>query len=309
MFKSNVYLDTDKIYYNELPSSIKTQLKVLKEIDMYTRKHIEDVPKQVYKICRQMNLNEEATKFIMIASYLHDVGKIFISPDILQKPGKLTDEEYDIMKSHAAKGYDVCMSFDELHQYAKIVRGHHENLDGTGYPDRLSGKQISTETRIIKVADVYSALLNKRQYKEEFSTKQIFEIMYNDVSNGKTDGEIVYYLLLAIINEKTEVLNTIKRNLHGYKKQLEYSENILNCLEKYINQKMGNDDILTKISMNRNINKLKDFDISNISDANKLLIYMNNNIIILTKNIQNYKIVTQELKELKDYAKKMMNKF
>ena len=297
-----------EIYYNQLPSSIKAQLLALKSLDIFTRKHIEDVPLQALKICKQLGLDSEQTKYIMIASYLHDVGKIFVPPEILQKPGGFTDEEYEIMKSHSEKSYDICMQFDDLRQYAKDVRAHHESLDGSGYPDKLHGDQISFEARVLKVADVYSALKSKRQYKEEFTLVQIFEIMYKEVIENKMDATAVYGLLMAVIEEKMFELEHIKINLKEYQKQLDYNEHILTILEKFIKEKASTEDILLNKKMMSYLKKLNDFDISSISDANKLMVYINNNVITLTKNIKSYYTLKSDMKLLEDYAKKVMKK-
>lgn len=297
-----------EIYYNELPSSIKAQLLALKSLDVYTRKHIEDVPLQALKICKQLGLKENETRYIMLASYLHDVGKIFVPPEILQKPGKFTDEEYEIMKTHAAKSYDICMQFEDLRQYAKDVRAHHESLDGSGYPDHLRANQISFEARVLKVADVYSALKSKRQYKEEFSLVQIFEIMYKDVETNKMDATAVYGLLMAVVEEKQFELANIKANLSGYEKQLDYNEHILKYLENFTKSKVSTEQILSDRKINSYLSKLNDFDIASVSDANKLLVYINNNIIQLTKNIKDYHRLKEDMKLLEDYAKKVMHK-
>lgn len=297
-----------EIYYNQLPSSIRAQLLALKSLDKFTRRHIEDVPLQALKICRQLELDDDQTKYIMLASYLHDIGKIFVPPEILQKPGKFTDEEYEIMKSHAEKSYDICMQFEDLRQYAKDVRAHHENLDGTGYPDGLRGNQISFEARVLKVADVYSALKSKRQYKEEFSLVEIFEIMYKEVETDKMDATAVYGLLMAVVQEKHFELTNIQANLKGYKEQLDYNEHILKYLDKFTKAKVNPTQIMANKKINKYLSKLNDFDISSVSDANKLLVYINNNIIHLTKNIKEYYELKSDMSLLENYAKKVMKK-
>lgn len=297
-----------EIYYNELPSSIKAQLLALKSLDIYTRRHIEDVPLQALKICKQLELGDVETRYIMIASYLHDVGKIFVPPEILQKPGKFTDEEYEIMKSHSEKSYDICMQFEDLRQYAKDVRAHHESLDGSGYPDHLVGNQISFEARVLKVADVYSALKSKRQYKDEFTLVQIFEIMYKDVEANKMDATAVYGLLMAVVEEKQFELANVKANLRGYEEQLDYNEHVLKILEEFTKEKVNENEILSDKKISTYLKKLNDFDISSISDANKLLVYINNNIIQLTKNIKDYHRLKDDMKLLEDYAKNVMKK-
>ena len=120
----------------------------------------------------------------MRAAPTHDLGKITIDSSILNKPGKLTDEEYEIMKTHAAKsGELVLILLDgvEEERFVKVAfnvaRHHHERWDGRGYPDGLVGTMIPLEARIMAVADVYDALVSKRSYKEAMSFEQVNEIM------------------------------------------------------------------------------------------------------------------------------------
>lgn len=306
--KENRSKTIDSLYYNQLPSSIRVQLEALKSLDRYTKKHIEEVPIYVYKICRQLGIYGQKLDFIVIAAYLHDVGKIFIPPKVLQKQGKLTDEEYEIMKSHSAKGYELCMSLDDIRPYASTVRGHHESLDGSGYPDRLMGSQISYETRIIKVADVYSALSSKRQYKEAFSTKQIMEIMYKDVANHKMDSEIVYALLRVLIKEKIENLNELKRNIRVYKRQLKYSQNVFEELKYFAKEKMNSYEVMENIKCNPYLYKIININMDYIHDANDLYKNIENNIEQINNTIKSYDNIKNEIKELVDYSKKVANK-
>ena len=116
---------------------------------------------------------------------LHDVGKINISDRILNKPGKLTDEEFEIMKTHTVKGCEILnkMPGDWDKTYMRIsmeiCRHHHEKYDGKGYPDRLAGDMIPISAQIVSVADCYDALVSKRVYKDAYSCEQAFDMIYN----------------------------------------------------------------------------------------------------------------------------------
>ena len=120
---------------------------------------------------------------IIKASALHDIGKIGIPDNILLKPGKLTEEEYEIIKTHSAIGYDIleAMNFEKGDVYIKhckeISRHHHERWDGMGYPDKLAGTEIPLSARIVAVVDVYDALVSGRCYKAELSLEETYEIM------------------------------------------------------------------------------------------------------------------------------------
>jgi putative two-component system response regulator len=133
---------------------------------------------------------------VVKASALHDIGKIGIPDNILLKPGKLTDEEYDIIKTHSAIGYDILNSMkfeteDIYIQHCKdISRHHHERWDGTGYPDKLSGNDIPITARIVALVDVYDALVSARCYKPEFSLEKTYKILESS-SGTQFQPEIV----------------------------------------------------------------------------------------------------------------------
>jgi putative two-component system response regulator len=119
------------------------------------------------------------------ASPLHDVGKIAISDTILLKPGKLTKEEFELMKMHTTKGYDIIMKIfdDEDKKYkmycSSIARYHHEKYDGRGYPEGIAGDDIPICAQIVSLADAYDALLSKRCYKDAYSYDTAFDMIMN----------------------------------------------------------------------------------------------------------------------------------
>ncbi len=130
-------------------------------------------------------LTEEEIMNISLASIMHDVGKIAIPDYILSKPGRLTSEEYDIMKTHTTKGAQLLETIHELrgsevYSYAcDIARHHHERWDGRGYPDGLKGDEISIWAQIVSLADVYDALSCKRVYKDAFPREKVISMIRN----------------------------------------------------------------------------------------------------------------------------------
>ena len=138
-------------------------------------------------LCPEYGLTEGVIRIISSAAALRDVGKIAISDAILTKPGKLTDEEMELMKSHAATGCQILESMhnssnEEYLRYAyNICRYHHERWDGSGYPEGLSGDQIPICAQVVGLADAYDALTSKRVYKEAFS----FDVAVNMIINGE----------------------------------------------------------------------------------------------------------------------------
>lgn len=133
----------------------------------------------------EYGLTEEKIKEIVAASALHDVGKITIPDKILLKPGKLTDEEYEYMKSHTTRGCDMLNAIEGIwtDEYRitsyEICRHHHERFDGKGYPDGLVGDAIPISAQIVSVADVYDALVSERVYKNSFSKDEAFRMIVN----------------------------------------------------------------------------------------------------------------------------------
>ena len=126
-------------------------------------------------IAAEYGLSEDDVKLIELASPLHDIGKVGISDDILQKPGKLTENEFEIMKGHAELGYRVLKHSKRkiLRTAASIAYSHHEKHNGKGYPKGLKGNEIPIFARIVAIVDVIDALLCKRIYKDAWSEEEV----------------------------------------------------------------------------------------------------------------------------------------
>lgn len=134
--------------------------------DIYTRGHSERVANYSRMIAEEIGYDENACNNIYIMGLLHDVGKIGIPDEIINKKGTLTDEEYEIIKTHTTKGANILDSIPEMPGLRTGAKWHHERYDGTGYPDGLSGKDIPEEARIIAVADSYDAMTSRRSYRD-----------------------------------------------------------------------------------------------------------------------------------------------
>lgn len=133
--------------------------------DPYTSGHQNRVSQLCVAIASEMGLSEEQIEGIKLGSTIHDIGKIYIPAEILNRPGKLTNAEFEIIKTHPAVGYDIIKDVDFPWPIASMVRQHHERLDGSGYPDGLSGDAIVIEAQIIAVADVVEAIASHRPYR------------------------------------------------------------------------------------------------------------------------------------------------
>lgn len=160
-------------YQEELEQKVEKQTSVL-------RKQFRLLQQQDYP---EYELTQERIEVIVAASALHDVGKIAIPDSILLKPGKLTQEEFEYMKSHTTKGCEILNSIEDAwdEEYKKvsyvICRHHHERYDGKGYPDGLKGEDIPIAAQIVSIADVYDALVNERVYKSAFSKEKAFQMI------------------------------------------------------------------------------------------------------------------------------------
>ena len=173
------YSRTNLKAYN-LDGKIRYQLKMLDGLDAFTRRHSENVANVTCRLCEYLNMDEGFTIYTTTCAYLHDIGKMFIPPAILQKPTKLTEEEFEVMKTHTTIGYKMCMDDPQLRPYAAGPLFHHEALNGKGYPNGVKGQKIPYEGQIIRVADEYDAITAKRQYKSHVGIIQTLEILIDE---------------------------------------------------------------------------------------------------------------------------------
>lgn len=177
--KFDFYSPVNLKSYN-LDQTMRYQLQMLDNLDVFTRRHSENVANLACRICEYLHASQKFTIYCTICAYLHDVGKLFIPPEILQKPGKLTAEEFEVMKTHTTLGYNMCMKDLKLRPYSSGALNHHEALNGTGYPNGLLKKDIPYEAQIIRVADEYDALVTKRQYKTHVNISETLKDLIKD---------------------------------------------------------------------------------------------------------------------------------
>lgn len=145
--------------------------------DRYTRRHSEDVCEYALWIAREIGMSEDEMHALRITALLHDVGKIAVPDHILRKPGRLTDEEYEILKSHAHFGAMIVSAMPGMSQHVDGIRSHHERYDGHGYPDGLVGEAIPSHGRILAVADAFSAMTTDRPYRKGMEWPVALEII------------------------------------------------------------------------------------------------------------------------------------
>jgi HD-GYP domain-containing protein (c-di-GMP phosphodiesterase class II) len=124
-------------------------------------------------MAQAMGLSEYETQMFAIGAHLHDLGKLFIPEDVLHQPRRLSKSEYAIVKQHALEGYKLAATLNYDRIICDIILHHHENYDGTGYPDRLRGEHISIYARGMRILDVWDAMLGKRAYRAEVTTETV----------------------------------------------------------------------------------------------------------------------------------------
>ncbi|MBO8161440.1 MAG: transporter substrate-binding domain-containing protein [Thermosipho sp. (in: Bacteria)] len=173
--------------------------------DIYTKGHSERVAFYSSKIAERLGLEKRRIREVYWASLVHDIGKIFIPLEILNKPSKLTKEEFNLIKQHPIKAYEILKDLEYLENIPEIVKHHHERWDGKGYPDGLKGAEIPIESRIIAVADSFDAMTSDRPYRKALSNKDAIQELISR-SGTQFDPEIVK-IFIEILKDELK-LNT-----------------------------------------------------------------------------------------------------
>lgn len=228
------FYDKSVLKSYDLDSTARYQLKMLDSLDNFTRKHSESVANITCRICDYLHLNKDFTIYCTTCAYLHDIGKMFIPPSILQKPAKLTDEEYEIMKTHTTIGYKMCMDDINLRPFSAGAKYHHEALNGKGYPEGLKGDKIPIEAQIIRVADEFDAIVSKRQYKSHIGIIDTLKILIENAHNGKNNLPATKALKKVVIDDTIYEISSIfnyvdylKENIKRLKQIKKYHDKMM----------------------------------------------------------------------------------
>ncbi len=242
------FYDRTSLKSYNLDKTMQYQLNILGSLDVFTRKHSENVASIVCRICQYLHCTKGFTEYCTICAYLHDIGKQFIPASILQKKSALTDEEFKIMKTHTTIGYNICMNDLKLRPYAAGPLYHHEALNGSGYPNGLTKDDIPYEAQIVRVADEYDALASKRQYKSHIEIMDTLNILINESKPENTNSEkvkiptlgkinpiIVKALLKVIIDDTEYEISCIMDYLKDLKSEIKRLEEI----EKYDKKRLS----------------------------------------------------------------------
>lgn len=197
-----------KELYDDVDSSesiIFTLAEMLEAKDVYTRGHSERVAKYAVLLARYIGLNEIDQNVIRRGALLHDIGKIGVCESILNKPDKLSMEELAHIRSHPARGCEICRTLQTLASALPVIRHHHERMDGKGYPDGIQDKELTLAPRIVAIADAYDALTSNRPYRKGIPPSEALKIFEREQHYGQWDPELVTQFIKLI---KTEMGST-----------------------------------------------------------------------------------------------------
>ncbi|WP_158309053.1 HD domain-containing phosphohydrolase [Desulfosporosinus orientis] len=204
--KAVIKLAEERMYRNKLLESQSAKSSILRSLEQSLHeKHIEteEHTKRIAQLCvqigKRMGLTQEELDEVALLSLLHDIGKIGIPEAILLKPGKLTQSEWEVMKTHSEIGYRIAVSTPELAHVANEILSHHERFDGTGYPRGLKGKEIPKLSRLLTIVDSYDVMTHVRHYKEAMSMEAAVQEIFR-CSGTQFDPEMVEQFL-GILHE------------------------------------------------------------------------------------------------------------
>jgi putative two-component system response regulator len=157
----------------------------------YTQGHTDRVARYALNLAERLGLSSTETELLRKGALLHDIGKISIPDAILNKPGALTDEEFEVVKQHPMQGVKMVEALRSLADVIPMIRWHHERLDGSGYPDRLRGNDIPLLVRVLSIADSYDAMASARPYRAGLPHAECLRRLQSDAAHNKLDGILV----------------------------------------------------------------------------------------------------------------------
>jgi len=233
--------------YN-LDQTMRYQINMLERLDPYTRRHSENVANLTCRVCEYLHCKQKFTIHATICAYLHDIGKLFIPKEIIEKPTSLTEEEYEVIKTHTTLGYNMCIKDIKLRPYAMGALYHHEALNGTGYPNGITKKEIPYTAQIIRVADEYDAIVTKRQYKTHINISETLKDLIKDTKPtiksialdqlatnskfGKINPKVLKALFKVVIDDTLYEISSVMEYVDYLKSQIKRLETIHNYNQK-----------------------------------------------------------------------------
>jgi HD-GYP domain-containing protein (c-di-GMP phosphodiesterase class II) len=198
----------------------QTLAMILDSRDPYVGGHASQVARYAARLAQEVGLPPERVEQVRQAGCLHDIGKISIPEQLLHKPAKLTPEEYEHLKTHAALGGEFLAPSKALRPLAPFVRSHHERWDGTGYPDGLAGEAIPLEARILAVCDAVEAMASDRPYQQARSVQEIIAELERCAGTQFDPVVVAVFVRLAAEEGETFIINSAREVLRRQATQL-----------------------------------------------------------------------------------------
>jgi len=192
------YLLQLKSLHDDLDTSesiLFSLVEALEAKDPFTSGHSRRVAQLSCELARQLGLSVVDIDLLRKGGLLHDIGKIGVKEGVLLKEGKLDDDEMSHIKTHPARGYDICLPLKSLEPCLPIIRSHHERLYGKGYPDGLKDDNIPMLARITAVADAFDAMTENRPYRQGMSVERALSIFSKEIASGQWDPKVVKALI------------------------------------------------------------------------------------------------------------------
>lgn len=283
-----------------LDPKIQYQLDLLASHDLLTRQHSENVANLVYRMCEYLHCKPNFMFYCTVCALLHDIGKLFIPLEILTKPDALTEEEFKIMRTHTTLGYELCYKDLKLRPYADGALYHHEALNGSGYPNGITKKDIPYMAQILRVADEYDALVSKRHYKTHINISETLKILIKDAQ----PEDYIKTIALDQLSKDSKVGKINPKVLKVlFKVVIDDTMYEIDCIKEYVSHLLDEAERL-KLIDNFHDKMLK-------SKTEKKREYFQNGMKVLFKkgeNEQNYKDVLEEYQKAIDNKKYMISK-
>ncbi|MFR5265432.1 HD-GYP domain-containing protein [Clostridium sp.] len=222
----------EELYDNVISNkNLLVGLVDIKTMDAYTYQHSVNVALISIVIGTGFNLPKKDLIDLCVGALLHDLGKIFVGKKIIQKPGKLTSEEFEIIKTHPQKGFDYVLDNNTINKNCRnIIIQHHEKVDGTGYPLGLKSDKITFLAKIVAVADVYDALTSNRSYKRAMCPSEAFEFILSN-ANTMFDFEVTKVFAKVLFPYSEGTLVKLSNGEIGYVLKLHQSYPLRPCLK------------------------------------------------------------------------------